>query len=261
MPETFDLDRALDDLARDVTSRTHPAGAERAITTGRRRRASLGAVAAVGVLAVGGLVVSQLAGPDDAAPQPAGPVRIEDRSPEPADLTVQRLAEATEGWQSGWRAGAASRVVNDPVCLDGSGTESLAVISLDSSDFASGSTVAASVFSSRMPDGTTGAEVFDLLAASIDACGRQGTVTDYSLPEGSRARVARWEAVDDEPSSTLWVVQAGRAIDLAVITGATQAPSPEVEQEMALAVLGDLLHDDVEPGPEENSVPVPSPAS
>ena len=260
MPETFDLDRALDDLTRDVTSRTHPAGAERAITTGRRRRASLGAVAAVGVLTVGGLVVSQLAGPDEAAPQPTGPVRLEDRLPEPADLTVQRLAEATDGWQSDWRAGTSPRVLNDPVCLDGSGTESLAVVSLDSSDFVSGSSVAASVFSSRMPDGTTGAEVFDLLAASIDACGRRGTVTDYSLPEGSRARVSRWEAVGDKPSSTLWVVQAGQAIDLAIVTGATRAPSPEVEQDMALAVLGDLLHDDVEPGPEESSMPAPSSA-
>ena len=46
MPETFDLERALDDLTRDVASRSHPAGADRAVSTARRRRSALATVAA-----------------------------------------------------------------------------------------------------------------------------------------------------------------------------------------------------------------------
>ena len=72
MPETFDLDQALDDLARDVATRSRPAGADRAVSTARRRRTSLGAVAAVAVVSVGGLVLSQLGG-GSPAPEPGGP--------------------------------------------------------------------------------------------------------------------------------------------------------------------------------------------
>ena len=92
MPETFDLDRAFDDLTRDVAARSHPAGAGRAVTTARRRRTALGAVAAVAVLSWGAWLVSPLGGGYHAAPSPGGSasgnvsLTADPQSPTPAVL-------------------------------------------------------------------------------------------------------------------------------------------------------------------------------
>ena len=120
MPETFDLDRALDDLARDVATRSRPAGADRAVTTARRRRTSLGAVAAVAVLSVGGLVLSQLGG-GSPAPQPGGPPGNVTVAPEPTrptgpgTLDADVLNEAFDGWGE-WTQNGGSGAPN-PYCL------------------------------------------------------------------------------------------------------------------------------------------------
>ena len=121
MPETFDLDRAFDDLARDVAARSHPAGADRAVTTARRRRTSLGAVAAVAVLSVGGLVVSQLGG-GSPAPQPGGPPGNVTVAPEPtrppardrSTLTPQRGLRRLGRVDAEWRVGCAQPVLPGP---------------------------------------------------------------------------------------------------------------------------------------------------
>ena len=92
MPETFDLDRAFDDLARDVAARSHPAGADRAVTTARRRRTSLGAVAAVAVLSVGGAGGQPARRRRRPAPQPGGPPANVTVAPEPTRPAAPRAA-------------------------------------------------------------------------------------------------------------------------------------------------------------------------
>lgn len=99
MPEhdTFDLDAAFDALERDIAGLSRGPGAARAVSTARRRRRTrIGAVAAVAVLLVGGVVVGNELGHDRAV-EPAGrPL------PTPAPLSVQGLDNATHGWSGSW---------------------------------------------------------------------------------------------------------------------------------------------------------------
>lgn len=72
MPDTFDLQGALDELARDVARASGPGDAARPIRRARRRRALAGAAAAV-VVATLGVTATQVTGADQdgASPDPA----------------------------------------------------------------------------------------------------------------------------------------------------------------------------------------------
>ena len=115
MPE-INLDEAFDTLTTEVGERTANRGAGAAISEARRRRTTIGAAAAVALIAVGGVVFSQLGDTDHAAPA----VQV----PPPAVLDAAALNSITEGWVSGWHdAGkddeaALSKAENLFTCLD-----------------------------------------------------------------------------------------------------------------------------------------------
>ena len=101
MPETFDLDDALDqafaEFTRDVGDHTCRPGAERAARAGRRRRTTkiVGGVCAL-VLLIGGGTALLHDRPQDRAIEPAeGPLG-------PHALTADVLDRATSGWASDW---------------------------------------------------------------------------------------------------------------------------------------------------------------
>ena len=110
--DTVDLDLAFDRLCADVDSHTRARGAERAIRSASHRRLA----AAGGALAVAAVLVGVLVGTlglpfHQSIRVVATPVS--DALPEPKTFDAIAFNEATDGWTSGWTAGA-SPVPIDP---------------------------------------------------------------------------------------------------------------------------------------------------
>jgi hypothetical protein len=98
MPEldSFDLEAAFASLQRDVAERSRPGGADRAVSTARRRRrTTVGAVTAVALLAMGGVAIGSGLGHDDA-------VTPAHQLPTSAPFDGAHLSAATRGWTPAW---------------------------------------------------------------------------------------------------------------------------------------------------------------
>jgi hypothetical protein len=113
------LDAAFAHLEHDITTLSTAPGADAAVARARsRRRTTAGAIAAVAVLAVGGLAVAQGLGHQASSVQPATSL------PTPAPLDAAALTAATGGWTSAWGPAdsQASQVLDGPIshCLDAS---------------------------------------------------------------------------------------------------------------------------------------------
>ena len=111
MPETHDLDRAFEALARDVMERTVAPPARAAIGRARRRRrTTLAFTAAAVAVVVGGVAVPTLG---------AGRLGLgfADGLPQAAALDAAALRDATDGWIAGWEAGASDGSFAAPDCV------------------------------------------------------------------------------------------------------------------------------------------------
>ena len=96
-PDTFDLDAAFDALERDIAGLSRGPGASRAVSTARRRRrTTIGAVAAVALVAIGGVALAQGVGSHETSIEPAATL------PPPAPLDAAAMTRATEGWTTPW---------------------------------------------------------------------------------------------------------------------------------------------------------------
>ena len=97
MPESHDLDAALESLARRAAGSAGRPGAAAAVRTVRtRRRRSVAGVAVVAAMAVAGVSTPQWL--------PADLPGVTARAPEPARLDAVALEHATAGWIDGWSA-------------------------------------------------------------------------------------------------------------------------------------------------------------
>jgi hypothetical protein len=243
MPE-INLDEAFDTLTSEVGERTASRGAGAAIREARRRRTTIGAAAAVALIAVGGVVFSQLGQSDRISP--AGEL------PAPAVLDAAALNSITDGWVSGWHeAGKSDQAVLESTdnlfaCLDNTpggesadvepqrfGTQLMVggggqVAYLAFADFAddTGAAVAAAGEIEPSFAGCAGN------SGVTDAYGDRATVTSYDLRvDGSGMTETAWVARLDNRLSFSMVLADGRATDAQ-------------REELGAALLGGLQVDE-----------------
>jgi len=246
-PDTFDLDGAFDTLTTDVRAGTASRGAQYAIGAARRRRttaAAAAAAAAVALIAVGGVVFSQLGGNDKLVP--TGELTV----PPPAALDAAAMNAATEGWVSDWHvAGKDDSTVlealdTDPACMS-EGTDSASAP--DPSRVGANLMVSApdqvsySVFADYGSDapGATAADAE--ISAAMTACndadvtfsyGPRGSVSHYVLPAAQGAVVQAW------------VARLDNQLGLVMVNGASAPPSDDNVAALATASLAALQVDE-----------------
>jgi hypothetical protein len=223
--ETFDLDAAFARLERDVAGITIGRGAQGAVSTARRRRrTTLGAVVAVGVLTLGGVVAGHEMGQD----RTVGPA---DRLPAPAPLTAERLSSATEGWTPAWEAntGAAQRKLQltsggdcfpsftggqaNGYTLFGNAHDDLAVTS--TSDFTG--------------DRRGEPVVWRRMVSDMQGCAGVQEVSSFTGPSGVTGHTYQVRAADSESAPEyVWIVSTGQGIGVLKILGQSD-PLPSVQ--------------------------------
>ncbi len=218
-PSTFDLDRAFDDLTRDVSGVSAVAGgrgAARAVTASRRRRAVGAGAAAVVVLTAGGLALTTL-GDDPARTVPVAPdVPDLPDAVTPAPLTAEALAAATSPWRTAWVEEDAT-AFTDPPCISAGGAEPLLQ---DTTELTSGPRVSAERTYAAWESPARAGRVADRLAASFEQCSEGemvGTtvavpgaeVTAYAWPEGNPQLGVLWVAVVEDRLALLTVAGVG----------------------------------------------------
>ncbi|GAA5146383.1 hypothetical protein GCM10023340_17220 [Nocardioides marinquilinus] len=244
MPETFDLDRAFDDLARDVADTSCGRGADRAVASSRRRRAvgvGAGAVAALAAVAVcvplltgGGGTATDPAGPSPTTPPPTAPPP---EAPAPAPLTAESLSAATAPWVDGWREGG-SPVLTDGPCLSAGRAEPRAE---GATELRAGQVGAGRVYS-VWEDAAQARDVGDRIVTGFAACAdgpMAATAVDvpgasviaYDYPDGSGA------------DGTLWLAVTGDRVGLLTIVG-VDTPPADVLDAVGTALVADLASDE-----------------
>ena len=239
MPETFDLDRAFDDLARDVAARSHPAGAARAVTTARRRRTSLAALAALAVLSVGGLAVSQLGGGDASAPQPGGPQGDVTVPPSPTQPVAARqldaaaLDEAFDGWGE-WKNSNGSAGPS-PHCL---GLTPQDPVSGRSSYFDGGPGVDAAFVNVRYASAAAAGKAFDAFVDDLEGCEWLGEIRPVAADGGQGAYATMSSAPGDLPQ-VIWLVRVDDRVGTFTVAGGQDTPPDDVVQAVAAAMAAD----------------------
>jgi hypothetical protein len=234
MPETFDLDRAFDDLTRDVAARSHPTGADRAVTTARRRRTSLGAVAAVAVLSVGGVVVSQLGG-GSPAPQPGGPGNVT-VAPEPAPrpLDAAALNEGFDGWAV-WTQ-RDPEVLTDPRCL---GDTPEQPVSGETTAFRSDPGLGAAFTNAVFASEADAQRAFDALVDDLEGCQLLEGVRPLTLESGRSAYAPLSGTPKGDDPQLIWLVQVDDRVGILTVVGIQDTPPDDVVPSVAAAMAAD----------------------
>ncbi len=233
MPDTFDLDRAFEDLTRDVTASSVPRGAERAITVSRRRRATATAagIAALAIVATAGLALSTR-GSDDAGPPVAPDVPV---TVTPAPLTAAALGEATARWVGPWTE-ADSSLLTDAPCLSEDTAQPLAH---EAAEFAAGATAGASRVYSLWSNPDQPAAVAATLATGFAAC-EDGAMTPTRLDVGDAQITAYAFPEGAEPAGVIWVAVSDDRLGLLTVVGPDTHPPAEVQQDVAEALVSGL---------------------
>ncbi len=214
--DTFDLDAAFRALQDDIAGLSTPRGAGTAIATSRRRRrTTIAAVAAVAVLAVGGVVAGHGLGRDHAV-GPSG------RLPAPAPLTAERLTSATQGWTPAWEAN--TRAAQDKMQLTFGGD--------CFPSFTGGQADGYTVFGNGHDDlgitttsdftGDPSGEpvVWRRMVSDMQGCAGAQEVSSFSGPNGVAGYTFQVRATASESAPEYaWIVSTGRAIGVLKILG------------------------------------------
>jgi hypothetical protein len=248
--DLFDLDDAFSSLERDIATISSPRGAGSAVAAARRRRrTTYGAIAAVAVLAVGGVAIGHGLG---GHPSSVGP---SEQPPPPAELTSAALSAATAGWIDGWIAPTqASQLpkadLNNLDCLV-SEPASKGLENPDRRGNTLFSTPAGQVglligleYSSS--SGGSASAAVDALAATVASC-RPSVTTSVSY--GAAATVTFYElpATRAQNDVQLWTVRYGDRVAFLTLGGGSDAPSTEtvarVDDALASAVQADATFD------------------
>lgn len=234
MSDIVDLDRAFENLTRDVTTSSVPRGAERAISAARRRRATGAGITALAILTTGGLALSNL-GSYDARPEPVAPdvpVTIT-----PAPLTPAALGEATAGWVGPWTQ-ASSPLLTDAPCLRAGAAQPLAD---EAAEFRAGTTAGASRVYSLWNNPNQAAKVATNIATGFAAC-QDGAMTPTHLDVGDAEITAYAFPQGAEPAGVIWVAVSGDRVGLLTVVGPDTHPPADVQQDVAEALVSGLTY-------------------
>jgi hypothetical protein len=243
MPEhdTFDLDAAFRALERDVSTLSAAPGAGAAVGRARqRRRRTIGLVAAVAVLVLGGVAVSAgLHGRDSAEPADL---------PAPATFDAQAFSQATAGWASGWATPTdqdddAFKGLHFP-CRGDFGDNNTIDPAEDGSpvwissqgELAFGSLDEWSDAHADVP-----ASIYTQGIHILDSCAHATSAATYSY-EGAEGR--SWTFTPGSTSGSgsdhLWLAQQGRAMAMLWMTGVPDQVPAAVDQRVMDALVAGL---------------------
>jgi len=246
-PETFDLDRAFDTLTTDVRAGTASRGADPAIGAPRRRRTTIGAAAAVALIAIGGVVFSQLGGSDRLSPSE----EIHDGRvvPAPAPLDAAAMSSVTAGWVSDWHdASEADQPVLEAMdgefgCSSDRSTGDTTDPTRAGSNLLIGDQgqVGLAAFADFGDDSSAAAASVDELASAFAACASGDPVT---VTYGSGGSVVHYAvtANGSRYEQEAWVARLGNTFALVMVL-APGDPSDEVSIALGDAMMAALQDD------------------
>lgn len=241
MPEhdTFDLDAAFARLEQDIAGVSSPRGAGLAVTTARRRRrTTVGAIAAVTVLAVGGVAIAQGAGHDES-------VSPTHQLPAPALLDGPHLSAATAGWTPAWEPGTqqAKETLDQTfggACFAGVPGVPTGQIAIHSFGNSHGDLAVAvmSDFGSRTTAANAG---WRRLNRQLDTCSGAQRISSFGDPSQARERTYRVVPTENESAPQyVWIVSTGKAIGLLKILDQSDALPASNDRPVADALLAAL---------------------
>jgi hypothetical protein len=227
-----------------MSERTTGPGARAAIRQASRRRATLGASAAVALLAIGGVVLSQA--PSDDQLLPAGP---DTTLPEPAPLDAAALDAATSGWVSGWRAPTEA----DGPALAGSSQEIACLGSMYREDslpepsrsgggllVTDEQQIGFMVFADFAGQSQDAATMRSVLNANLARCaGESGTVTSY----GDRGSATHYAVPADgaAPAQDVWIAILEDRLGILAIVNTLGPPTADVVVAVGRADVAALM--------------------
>jgi hypothetical protein len=232
--DLFDLDDAFSALERDIATVSSPRGAGQAVATARRRRrTTFGAIAAVAVLAVGGVAVGHgLTGRNSSVGPSDQPL------PPPTPLSAAAFSTATAGWVDGWGKPTATQAnsLDSLKCLGQAATSSaLDTPTRSGGDiYGAGSTEAVYAIGLDFAADKIDAAM-TALAASVANCQPTATVTT-TYADGSEVRFYQLPPKSGNSDIELWTARFGDRLGLAVAGGTPNEPPADT-----VGKVGDLL--------------------
>ncbi len=237
-PDTFDLDAAFEALEHDIAGLSRGPGAARAVSTARRRRrTSIGAAAAVALVALGGIVATQVVGTHDTTVEPVG-------RPSPAPFDNAALTKATKGWTGPWgdlttpKSGALHKKTLDPHCL----AKLPSAVAPGSTGSGGGIAVTPRVhemtrswlmlWGDDHPNAAR--QTYAALVPLFQACHQATPRHSYTWVD---AQAQSWDVSD---SQQLWVAQADDAVAIMWMGGSAGAVPDRIDRRVADALVAGL---------------------
>jgi hypothetical protein len=239
--DLFDLDDAFASLERDIATVSSSLGAGQAIATARRRRrTTYGALAAVAVLAAGGVAIGQGLGGRDGSVGPS-----EQPLPPPTPLSAAAFSTATTGWVDGWAQPTPGQAdsLGSVTCLGGeSNSGALNAATRTGGDiYGAGSTEVAYAlgleFSGDKIDAAMAA-----MAASVANCKPTATATT-TYADGSQATFYQLPPMSGKGGIELWTARFGDRLGLAIVGGTPNEPPADVVGRVDDLLIGALQVD------------------
>ena len=231
--DTFDLDAAFRGLEQDIAGISSPRGSGLAVATARRRRrATVGAVAAMAVIAAGAVAAGHgFDSRDSVAPS--------DQLPAPAALDGAHLSAATHGWTPAWTEGTQRAKLREAQTFGGDcfgpspgGRAGIVVLGNSHDDLA----VAAM---SDYGDRSAGRERdWNRVEQSVSRCSGATLVSSFSEPSGAEGHTYRIAPVGVETAPEyLWIVSTGTGIGVLKILGQSGSLPAANDRPVADALL------------------------
>lgn len=234
MPDTFDLETAFRDLAHDIADVTHAPGADAAVRDARRRRrTTIGAVAAAVLLAGAGVTIGQSVSHRDEPLPPTGQV------PAPAPLDGPHLTQATTGWTPAWtaRSRAAQEWAQQEFggdCLVGIPGGSGAITLLGNSH----GDAAVAFMSDYGIHADQARRDWQRLERQISRCGRVVQISSFHGESGLAGHTYRiTPTVHESAPEYVWIVSTGTEIGELKIVGQREALPASNDRPVADALL------------------------
>ena len=207
--ETFDLDAAFAALEQDISTLVSSPGARAAMARARRRRrTTVGAIAAGAVLAVGGVAIGQGLSSRDQSVAPT------DQLPTPALLDGPHLSAATQGWTPAWSTNnqeahdkMGQTFGGDCLMIAPRGRSGVAVLGNSHGD------VATALMSDYGADAAEEQRDWRAMERRLAACSGAQLVSSFSDPSGVEGHTYRISATQSETAPQYeWIVSTGQGI-------------------------------------------------
>jgi hypothetical protein len=237
--DLFDLDDAFSSLERDIASISSPRGAGHAVVSARRRRTTYAAVAAVAVLAVGGVAIGQGLGGRNGAVGPS-----EQPLPPPTPLSAEALSTATAGWVDGWGSPTQDQLagLHSVKCLSSGNTSAFEkATKAGGASYGAGDSEFAHTVALEFPTGAIGAATAQITASAAN-CHPSATLTTTYV-DGSQVAFYVLPGTSGSGDIELWIAQHGDRLALGMMGGAPEEPPADVVGQVDDLILGALQLD------------------